>query len=238
MHTLLLAALAIAPGTGFILYLYQKDRYDPEPLHLLFRCFIMGALSTFPVGALEVLASNLGFRNWYSTADIALYAFGIIALLEEGFKYLILRWYAFPLKSFNEPFDGIIYSIMISMGFATTENLVYVLGADTTASGIHVALIRSFTAVPAHATFAVLMGFFMGMARFSTQRSSWLFQILGLLTAIGFHGAYDFFLFAQFTPGIWGGAMVSLGIGVFLSYRAIRIHQQVSKGLQDEGRFG
>ena len=110
---------------------------------------------------------------------------------------------------------------MVSMGFAATENIFYVLDG-----GYYTALARAFTAVPAHATFGILMGYFMGKSKFSKQSKR--HNIIGLLLAILFHGAYDFFLFIDFIPGIWIGAFISLGIGILLSRKAIKIHQENS----------
>ena len=132
-----------------------------------------------------------------------------------------MRYYAQTNKEFNEPFDGIVYAVMVSMGFAATENIFYVLEG-----GYQTALLRAFTAVPAHATFGILMGYYMGKAKFSNNKI--VLNLTGLLLAIIFHGAYDFFLFIEFIPGIWVGAFVSLFIGIFLSRKAIKRHQNNS----------
>ena len=57
-------------------------------------------------------------------------AFFIVAFIEEFSKYVIVRYYNQPKKGFNEPFDGIIYAVMVSMGFAAVENIMCVLKAD------------------------------------------------------------------------------------------------------------
>jgi RsiW-degrading membrane proteinase PrsW (M82 family) len=107
------------------------------------------------------------------------------------------------------------------MGFAAVENIMYV-----SQGGLEVALLRAFTAIPAHATFGVLMGYFMGKAKFSNNKMKW--NLIGLSSAILFHGAYDFFLFINFIPGISIGAFVSLIIGIVLSKKAIKAHQEGS----------
>jgi RsiW-degrading membrane proteinase PrsW (M82 family) len=107
------------------------------------------------------------------------------------------------------------------MGFAMVENLIYVFQG-----GLEVALIRAFTAVPAHATFGILMGYFMGKAKFNGKRIA--DNLIGLALAVLFHGTYDFFLFLQFIPGIWIGAFISLIIAIFLARKAIKIHQKNS----------
>ena len=145
----------------------------------------------------------------------------MVGLIEEFSKYIVVRYYAQPKNEFNEQFDGIVYAVMVSMGFATTENIMYVIEG-----GLQTALLRMFTAVPAHATFAVIMGYYMGKAKFSAHRVR--LNMIGLISAIFFHGAYDFFLFLDFIPGIWLGAFVSLFLGLYLSKKALQDHSENS----------
>lgn len=175
-------------------------------------------ISIIPAIILENLPEQLGFfTNRSSITNTLLNAFVFIALVEESCKYIFLRLYAYPKSAFSEPYDGITYAVMISLGFATVENIHYVI-----IGGWEAAIIRMFTAVPAHATFGVLMGFFTGLAKFRNHKKSYLF--LGLLTAILLHGTYDFFIIQQIVPGLYIGAFVSLIAGVWLSLIAIRIH--------------
>ena len=150
-----------------------------------------------------------------------------VSFSEEISKYYFLRRFAFRYKEFDEPYDGIMYMLMIGMGFASVENLMYVLGQETFQDGLQVAKMRAWTAVPAHATFAVLMGYFAGLAKFNRANRARLL-ITGLLLAIAFHGAYDFFLMQQSYPPLVGGALLSLVAAAGLSWRAIRRHQRRS----------
>jgi RsiW-degrading membrane proteinase PrsW (M82 family) len=214
---------AIAPVCVIIFYIYIKDKYEKEPKRLLLLSFLCGAIvsiliTTLLYSGFDVL---LPLKNQFSVQQQFIKAFFVVGLTEEFSKYIIVRYVAQPRKAFNEPFDGIMYAVMVSMGFAATENLMYVLQG-----GYEVALLRAFTAVPAHATFAILMGFFMGKAKFSNNRT--LLNITGLVLAVIFHGAYDFFLFIDFIPGVWIGAFASLFIGLFLAKKAIKKHQDVS----------
>lgn len=175
-------------------------------------------ITTVLYAAIEI---PLPLKNQNSIIEQFIKAFFVVGLTEEFSKYIIVKYYVQPHKEFNEPFDGIVYAVMVSMGFAATENIIYVLEG-----GMTIAILRAFTAVPAHATFAILMGYFMGKAKFSNRRR--LLNILGLLLAVLFHGAYDFFLFINFIPGIWMGAFASLFVGIILSRRAIKKHQNIS----------
>lgn len=216
-------ALAVAPVLIIIIYIYYKDKYEKEPRGLLLINFILGAIVSIVITTALYLGIDLIFPRPDETSvfEQFLKAFFIVALVEEFSKYVIVRYYAQTRADFNEPFDGIVYAVMVSMGFAATENIFYVLEG-----GAGVALLRAFTAVPAHATFAILMGYFMGKAKFGKRRIT--MNLIGLALAVLFHGAYDFFLFIDFVPGIWIGAFVSLIIGIVLSRKAIKRHQENS----------
>ena len=214
-HTLL--ALAIAPSLAIMIYLYQRDKYEKEPIALVASCFFWGVLSTVPAIILEK-TGNYFYPNNGSIQSHFIHAFWIVAFVEEGCKYFFLRYYAFSKKDFNEPYDGILYSVMISLGFATLENILYVMSG-----GYEVAISRMFTAVPAHASFAVVMGYYVGKAKFK-EKGRALVLLKGLMAATLFHGAYDFFLFIDEIPYIYTGAFVSLIVVVYLSFKAIRIH--------------
>jgi len=218
-----LLLLAIAPICAVILYIYFKDIYEKEPKRLLLSSFLFGAIGSIVITTVfyYILDILIPLNNAYSIPQQFIKAFVIVGLTEEFSKYIFVRFYAQPKKQFNEPFDGIVYAVMVSMGFAATENVLYVLE-----SGFSTAILRAFTAVPAHATFGILMGYYMGKAKFSKNRR--LLNICGLLLAVTFHGCYDFFLFMNFIPGIWIGAFISLAIGILLSRKAIKKHQEDS----------
>lgn len=218
-----LLLLAIAPAMIIILYIYFKDKFEKEPIGFLFKNFLMGAIVSVIITLILSIIANQFFplTNETSIFQQFIKAFFVVGFVEEFSKYIIVKFYAQKNEEFNEPFDGIVYAVMVSMGFAALENVMYVFQY-----GVSTGIIRAFTAVPAHATFGILMGYFMGLAKFSKNRQ--LLNITGLLVATFFHGAYDFFLFINFIPGIAIGAFVSLIVGIILSKKAIKIHQQNS----------
>lgn len=220
--TLLISA--IAPVIVVIIYIYVKDKYEKEPRKLLLYNFLLGGIISILITTLlyYVFDNVLPLLNYQNVLHQFIKAFFIVGFTEEFSKYIIVRYYAQRNKAFNEPFDGIVYAVMVSMGFAATENIFYVLEG-----GYETAIARALTAIPAHATFGVLMGFYMGKAKFSKNKS--ILNLTGLLLAIIFHGAYDFFLFIDFIPGIWVGALVSLFVAILLSGKAIKLHQNNSK---------
>ncbi len=231
---MLLLALALAPAIAIIFYIYSKDKYEREPLKNLLISFLLGVLSTVPALIIQLTFEPklLAFFQEKSILYYGLYAFGVVGFGEELCKFAMLRLYAYRKKAFNEPFDGIIYSVMISMGFATLENIGYVMEG-----GVFTGLLRMFLSVPAHAAFAVLMGYHVGLAKFDPDHAS-VHLWKGLLLAAFFHGAFDFFLFLQeskeviryISGGLLSiGAIASYWIAVRMSLRSIRLHQDLSK---------
>ena len=226
--------LAIAPGVAISAYIIFKDQYNREPRRYLIISFLLGMLSVLPALGLEISASQItsNFPAFFkTTAGIAINAYFFVALPEEIWKFLMLLWYAYRKKEFDEPFDGIVYAVMVGMGFATVENISYV-----SQYGLMTGIMRLFLAVPAHASFAIIMGYFMGKARFSAQKQRFLL-FFGVFWATVFHGSYDFFLFLQesHTTGtdnasllLFLGAMVSLVTGIILSKKAIKEHLKLS----------
>jgi len=239
--TLLL--LAIAPGFAICLFIYLKDKYNREPLKNLITSFLLGVVSAIPAVMIEIGGTKL-VDYWVEGSvpvfvHILLQAFIVVALTEEGCKYFMLKKYAFGKKVFDEPFDGIVYSVFVSMGFATIENIGYVMQ-----HGVGTGILRMFLSVPAHGSFGVLMGYYIGLAKFDTAQQNKLL-LKGLLMATLFHGLFDAFLFLAenktVTQVVSGGLLVlgALGsyfIAIRLSLRSIRLHRNLSQQ-QHEQRF-
>lgn len=221
MNLLALVAIACAPGVSIALYVYLKDKHEPEPVGALVQAFLMGVLSTVITLLASIPLQALLPIDEKDLTSQAVHAFVLVALLEELSKFIFLRGILYNSQNFNEPFDGIVYSVMVGMGFATFENVLYALEG-----GWEVALVRMFTAVPAHATFAVLMGYYLGKAKFA-RRPGWI-ALQALAIATVFHGAYDYFWFISYVPGIWVGAVASLAAGVIFSRKAMLLHQVAS----------
>jgi RsiW-degrading membrane proteinase PrsW (M82 family) len=218
MNTALLLVSAIAPGLALAIYIYYRDKFEKEPMKILVMSFLFGILSAVPALILEIFIGVLPIIQ----QNVFLQAFFGIALIEEGCKMFFVLIFAYRKKVFNEPFDGITYAVMVSMGFATIENIFYVLEG-----GAQLAIMRAITAVPAHATFAIIMGYFLGLAKFTHQHKLF-YWMLALVCSTFLHGAYDYFLLQNSIPGLWIGAIVSLITGLYLSKKAIKIHNQNS----------
>jgi protease PrsW len=223
MNSILLVAMAILPGILICVWIYWQDKFEKESLPSLLICFAWGAVSTVPA----IIAQSY-FKGWEdpeNMLNMAIYSFLIVALTEELSKFLFLRLYAYPKDEFNEPMDGIVYAVMVGMGFATLENIFYVLSEDS--GGVRVAIGRAVTAVPAHAAFAVIMGAYIGLAKFiPEQRNSYMFTGIGL--AVFFHGLYDFFLLQKSYEFLTILSIIVLVVVINIARRLIKIEQALS----------
>jgi RsiW-degrading membrane proteinase PrsW (M82 family) len=185
-----LVFIAFAPVLIIAFYIYFRDKYQKEPIGILLKSLLIGALITIPVALLEQFF-KLFDDHFSGLLKITYTAFILAALVEESCKYLAFYLLIWRSKNFNEKFDGITYSVFISLGFAGIENVLYVFEY-----GYSVGLIRAFTAVPAHALFGIVMGYHFGLAKFfPDERNSQLLK--ALLVPVLLHGIYNFCLMAN-----------------------------------------
>ena len=176
----------IAPGLALLCYFYLKDQFGVEPITLVIKNFFYGALLVLPIMFIQYVleTENMILSN-------AVDAFLTTALLEEFFKWFIIYYTADLHFHFDEPYDGIVYGASVSLGFATTENILYLI-----ANGLEFALGRALLPVSSHAIFGVVMGFYLGKAKFASKsKRKWL--LLSLLIPILLHGVYNYILISQ-----------------------------------------
>lgn len=219
-----LLVLAIAPGIAICLFIYYKDRYNTEPIKNLVISFLLGVLSAIPAVIIQLLLTKPTEKLFgEGVIYTAFFSFFVVALSEEGSKFFMLRIYAYRRKAFDEPLDGIVYAVMVGMGFATIENIGYVME-----NGLATGLVRMFLSVPAHGTFAVLMGYYTGLAKFNLDKKR-LYFFQALCWPVIFHGSFDFFIFLKDVPLLSIGALVSFIIALRFSRNAINKHQETSR---------
>ena len=187
-----LIILSLAPVFIIAGYIYFRDKYEKEPIRLLLLALFLGALTVIPVMFIEGFLSGLSVL-FNGLLKAAWNAFAVAAFSEELCKYLVLYLLIWKSPEFNEKFDGIVYAVFVSLGFAAVENILYVTG-----NGMGTGIIRALTAVPAHAIFGVTMGFYFGLAKFYKKEEMQL-KIKALLYPMLLHGIYDFILYTRIT---------------------------------------
>jgi RsiW-degrading membrane proteinase PrsW (M82 family) len=185
LNSLLL--ISLAPVFIIAFYIYNRNKYEKEPISLLLKALFIGSLCILPVMLIEWGLTSL-YKGPEGINEAAYTAFIVAGLTEEGIKYLAFYLFFWNNINFNEKFDGIVYAVYVSLGFAAIENILYVFEG-----GFGIGIVRALTAVPAHALFGVMMGYNFGLARFNPK-----YRTINLLAAfiIPFisHGAYDFLL--------------------------------------------
>ena len=177
----ILLTVAIAPGLALFSYFYLRKQIAKEPSLTLFHTFLYGAIMTFPILFIqhvfeeENIFSNYFFRNVVFTSG-----------LEEFFKWLILLLAIYRHVEFEDAYDGILYGASVSLGFATVENIIYLLtfGTDT-------AFLRALLPVSSHALFGVVMGYYFGRAKFAVAANANNYLFLALLAPYGLHFIYN-----------------------------------------------
>jgi RsiW-degrading membrane proteinase PrsW (M82 family) len=227
MHGWALAIVAgAAPSIFLLTFFYLRDRWQREPMHRVVMAF---ALGTYAMAAARGLAYTvLAFvsPDWLSGGTEAARLFESFVLagyIEESAKAIVLFTAIYHWDEFDEPMDGVVYGVAVSLGFATLENVLYIVRAQAGIDGAFtVVWQRALFAVPAHALFGGTMGFYMGKTKFdrSNPAALWRDRVLCVLLPIAFHGAYNYALHHRLDAGIWATVTVlSLLMWIFVLRR-------------------
>lgn len=189
----ILIAAAVIPAVFLLVHVYRADKLEKEPAPLLISLVLYGIAATFIALLLERFGSWLLGRYFpeNSTPYNVLMYFGVVAFSEEGAKYFLLKRRTWNSAAFNCQFDGVVYAVFVSLGFALWENISYVL-----MYGLSTALVRAVTAVPGHACFGVFMGVYYGRAKRYDNDGDFVkakrCRTMAVLMPALLHGAYDF----------------------------------------------
>lgn len=189
-----LIVAAVTPGFSLLTYFYLKDRYDAEPVRNVARFFAIGLLLVFPTMFIQ-----RGLVLWLWESPFV-FSFVISGGVEEFVKWFIIFFVAFNQTFFNEPYDGVVYTVAVSLGFATLENVLYAIVLQTDPVSL---LVRALLPVSGHALFGVIMGFFFGKAKFSDKPG---YLRKSLLWPIVAHGIFDYIQMAF--PSSWTWTIV------------------------------
>ncbi len=180
--------LAFIPIFVIAVYIYKRDKFNKEPLKELLKAFAAGMFSAVVVILVHEILDLSGVDI---ETNVFLRAFVSAAVIEECSKFFFFYKLFWNNPNFDERFDGIVYAVYVSLGFAFVENVLYIY--QDVGQAVSIARARAFFAVPAHTLFAIAMGYGAGIARFSRKRAS-LYLVSGLIWAILLHGIYDFLL--------------------------------------------
>ncbi len=187
MYTIFLLVLALLPCLLLLRFILYMDRNEKEPLALVVKTMGLGALSVIPVAVIEYFLGILPIYGGGKILSAITTSFVQVAWIEELAKLGVVLLVAWKSKDFNEENDGIVYVGASALGFAMLENIVYVMSR-----GIGTGILRSLTAVPLHCFTGVIMGYYLGKAKFSNHENEKIAYIWkGFLLAYIIHGVYD-----------------------------------------------
>lgn len=181
MFIVILLSAAIAPALALFSYFYLRNQMATEPRRTLIHSFIYGAIITFPLLFIQyVLEEEQTFSSFFVTSVI------FTSSIEEFFKWLVIFVAILRHVEFDDPYDGILYGAAVSLGFATVENVLYLLSF-----GLNEALIRAILPVSSHALFGVVMGYYFGKSKFSNNDKQKEYLLLALVAPLALHIVYN-----------------------------------------------
>lgn len=186
---------ALAPILICIIYIFIRDKYEKEPIRLLFLGVFFGIIIAAPIVHVAGFIARF-IPETGQLMEAFFMSFLVASLVENMFKYIVLFFLVWRNDNFNERFDGIVYATFISLGFAGIENVLYVFHTDL--GGIETAILRAIFSVPAHGLFGVFMGYYFSIAKFEPHNRSTLLAKAFLVPFL-VHGMYDFILMSGFT---------------------------------------
>ena len=218
MSWLTFPLVAFAPGLFWLWFYARLNRYHPAPRRLIAWSFALGTVSTIPVG---IIYAIVGLEAWYYPgAPLTLTAvvmFGIVGPVEETCKFLAVRWFAYRSRWFDEPMDGLVFAAAASLGFASLENLGYVL-----IYGPWVMIFRAPLSTVGHLIFGSLWGHALGLRH---EGASIGYVWRGLILAALLHGLYNVSIDV---PPYFLWAPLIILVGGILAYREFKRTESAS----------
>ena len=201
----------------FIIFaIIYSDKFR-EPTDLVIKTFFAGVIICFPAAELNYLL-------------IPTYEYSYRAgFTEETLKFLVLYFYIRPKSAFNEPMDAIVYGVIVSLGFATFENISYVYSGNFEVDSFSLAIVRAVSAIPMHATCGIIMGYFFGLYAFTQSRQ---FLIKSLVFPIGIHATYNFLTEYDFFFLYFLAAVMVYARGLHTEFAEL----QSKKAIEDESK--
>ena len=204
MSKIILILFASIPPLAIAAYIYNLSHSVGKKPIICLKLLILGALVATPIAAILEPATQ---QLFYGDGLLIEMLLGV-ALVEEGAKFFVIKKFVFSKQKFNAPIDGIVYAVMVGLGFALAENILYVI-----TGGFTLGIMRMLTAIPMHAMCGVILGYYVGKAQldFSHQKK---YISQGLFFAVALHGTYNFI------AGISAGALpvfLILGIAYYVT---------------------
>jgi protease PrsW len=213
----------IPPLIAVLIYFYLRYKFTKWSFSLLFKSFLWGMISIVLVLAVQAIASYMGLDRLTNIRRVIFYALVIMAFFSELAKFTVLKGLVYPKDEFKSPVDGIIFGVMVAMGFATMNNILYFINIPH----LNVSGVNAITAGPANVIFGVIIGFFIGLGKLRHLR--FIDSMTGLAAAIFFHALYDFCMLTKDYRLLMAFFIGATIIGISLCIAAIRIQAEAKE---------
>lgn len=222
MEIWLILVAALAPGLFWLWFFYKQDAYEPEPLSLLATMFFLGMVAAI----IAVVCEE--FAGLFLTGILLTALAGPV--IEECVKFVMVCKFAYANREFDEPMDGIVYATATALGFATLENIVYLLGQPSVSSLVVTGIFRAILSVPGHALFGVFWGYGLGIAKFRPAGKRSKVILAGLILGIAVHVVFNYLLAQSYLgfsllllviiPLVWWASEKSVSAALLVSPHA------------------
>lgn len=187
-----LLILSLFPVIIFLIWINIKDKYNKEPLKNILKYFVLGIFCSFVAVYFEDLF--LSYEFFIGNSYNIYLSFVVAGLVEEGLKFIFLFVFLQKEKYFDEKLDGIIYSVILSLGFSAVENIIYLFFEEISLV-YQIGIMRALISIPAHIMFGITMGYYLSKYKFETSK---IYKKQSLFLAFIFpvvlHGVFDFIL--------------------------------------------
>ncbi len=243
---------AFVPAFLMAAFVYWLDRYEKEPLILLGATFFWGAVIAAGGAFVINTVFGIGIYALTGSGDVADQATAALVapFVEEGLKGLaVLLVFLFFRKEFDSILDGIIYASIAALGFAATENVLYIYGHGYVDGGgwsglWQLVFIRDIVVAWQHPFFTAFTGIGLAIARLNRNM---LVKIIAVPTgyacsvfAHAFHNS-----FGSLIGGMTGFAIGSLVdwfgwfvMAIFILFMVARERQLLQDQLREEVASG
>lgn len=196
----ILLAAALLPPLILMVMIYRMDKIESEPVGLIAKLVIFGAIGCIPACILEVIGCGI-VGNIFSSASViglAVTNFLVVALAEEFVKRFFLKRITWNNPEFDYRFDAVVYAVSVSLGFAALENVLYVFGGKYFSEAMAIARTRAVISIPGHCIFGIFMGYYYGLAKYASKIGDAEMEKhnmrMSLLVPVLLHGFFDFAL--------------------------------------------
>ncbi|MEF8782952.1 MAG: PrsW family glutamic-type intramembrane protease [Haloarculaceae archaeon] len=242
----LLSVLSVIPALLLAAYLWYGDPTRREPLDTMAVTFLLSVL--FASFAAVVNSSLLPAFELLPAVGLPLFFFLVVGPIEETVKWLAIRVHAYRSDSFRTVVDGVVYGAIAGLGFATIENVFYIVDAflmTAQAGGpeiqrtVQTATARAFVG-PGHVIYSAFAGYYLGLARYNPGQRGPI-VVKGLLVAVAIHALYNTLVSTFQFPGLSFVLFVVVYDGVWLAilFRKVaryrRYYQRAQAGLPADG---